>query len=439
MEKASGIIPSIGNNDELDFLRLLLVDKLYNFKDNPKDKDALEDLLTGIETTEMFHPTLPASGAFSNVRNNFRDAKELVERGYFGRSLIPASKTILSALASPVTEPIRLLHRIYYGYNPSYMTVEEMRNEKDPDKLYNAADEHINDLFREREDPAHYSLPDDDQLSREEYVQRHLPYAGFDLDDLVDLDDLDDVVEEDADMKKESSANIIGLLKAASSSERVNEAVAKGKQALDSYDADPSVENKKALLEALQNAYITEQPTKLSHFGFLGLSEDDLASTNLQLQRGNTVRSLFRSMLSTPSNLLTSVANAPLRLLGRAVDPNVNLSSYNLTDIENEVDPEKIHKGAEEILKLREIDKANPNDYFEHTKNYLNRYKVSIPEAISMLPTGLVGLANDLVSMPGALYHSIVEGDTTDKDKEIDESTEKRLRKLIEYEKKNRK
>lgn len=429
MEKASGIIPAVNSSDDLNFLRLVLLDKLFNFKDNPKDKDALEDLLTGIDVTEMFHPTLPASGAFSNVRNNFRDVKELLERGYLGRSLIPASKTVLSALASPVTEPVRLLSRIASGYNPSYMTTEEMRGEKDLNKLYNAAAEHVHDLFYEREDPAHYALPDDDQLSREEYLQRYLPYMDFDLDDLVELDD---EAEEGADMKKESSANIVGLLKAASASERVNDAIDKGKQALDTYDANPNGENKKALLEALQNAYVTE-PTKLSHLGFLGLADDDLTSTNLQLQRGNTVRSLLRAAITSPSNLLTSILNAPLRLLGRAVDPNVNLSSYNLTDIENEIDPEKIHKGAEELLKLREIDRANPNDYFEHTKNYLNRYKVSIPEAISMLPTGLIGLANDLVSMPGALYHSIAEGDTTEKDKKIDADAERYARKLIEY------
>lgn len=434
MEKASGVIPAISSSDELNFLKLVLSDKLFNFKDNPKDKAALEELLTGIEATEMLHPLLPASGAFSNVRNNFRDTKELLERGYLGRSLIPASKTILSALASPVTEPIRLLYRIASGYNPSYMTTSEMRNEKDLNKLYNAASEHLRDLFYEREDPAHYALPDDDQLSREEYIQKYTPYMDINIEDLDDLDD----EAEAKDMKKESSVNIIGLLKAASDSERVNDAVARGKQALDTYDANPNGENKKALLEALQNAYITE-PTKLSHLGFLGLSEDDLTSTNLQLQRGNTVRSLLRSVLSSPSNLLTSIANAPLRLLGRAVDPNVNLSSYNLTDIENEVDPEKVHKGAKEILKLREIDKANPNDYFEHTKNYLNRYKVSIPEAISMLPTGLMGLATDLVSMPGALYHSIAEGDTTEKDKKIDADTEKYLRRVVEYEKKNNK
>lgn len=434
MEKASGVIPAISSSDELNFLRLVLLDKLFNFKDNPKDKAALEELLTGIEATEMLHPVLPASGAFSNVRNNFRDTKELLERGYLGRSLIPASKTILSALASPVTEPIRLLYRIASGYNPSYMTTSEMRNEKDRNKLYNAASEHVRDLFYEREDPAHYALPDEDQLSREEYIQKYTPYMDINIEDLDDLDD----EAEAKDMKKESSANIIGLLKAASASERVNDAVTRGKQALDTYDANPNGENKKALLEALQNAYITE-PTKLSHLGFLGLAEDDLTSTNLQLQRGNTSRSLLRALLTSPSTLLTSIANAPLRLLGRAVDPNVNLSSYNLTDIENEIDPEKVHKGANEILKLREIDKANPNDYFEHTKNYLNRYKVSIPEAISMLPTGLMGLASDLVSMPGALYHSIAEGDTTEKDKKIDADTEKYLRRVVEYEKKNNK
>ena len=360
MKKASGIIPSIiSNNEELNYLRFFLADKLHDLKDNPKDKDALEELLTGIDTTEMFHPTLPASGAFSNVRNNFRDVKELLERGYLGRSLIPTAKTLLSALASPVTEPIRLLNRIVSGYNPSYMTTEEIRKEKDPDKIYNAAAEHIHDLFFEREDPANYALPNENQLSREEYIQKRLPYMDFDLDD---LDDLNDTIE-DEDMKKESSANIVGLLKAADlkrleyRTEEQQDAIEKTLALKDSYLSNPTDENKTKLIEALTHAENLHPFTATRRF--MGVVRDNIKDTAEMWERGNKIRSILpasKLLLTAPGSLLVE----PARMLGRAINPNLTFTYKNTKDLEKNLNKKTIEKIVNEHIGDLDMERADP-------------------------------------------------------------------------------
>lgn len=238
-------------------------------------------------------------------------------------------------------------------------------------------------------------------------------------------------------MYNTARTNLLGLIKTSSSSDKVNEIIDDARKVLDVYSANPNEVNKEKLIDAIKYVYATD-PAKTRNVWFAGAGLEDLASAGLQLQRKNIGRGLARSFFVTPMNLMTSMANDPIRLLGRALDPNVNTLSYNINDLLDETDPEKIRKGADELLRNKAIDKADPHDYFEHTKNYLNRYKVSVPEAIATLPTGLVGLATDLLGMPGAIYHSVVEGDTSAEDEKVNEKIENRVKKLFNL-KKNRK
>ena len=180
MLKKSEIVTAPHSHEVQDLI-WLLEDKLHELRLGKFDKNQINAIANITNVAEQLHPTIPASGAFSSVRNNFRDIKELIERGYPERSIAPAAKTLLSALVSPVTEPARLLGRLAAGYNLSYMSPKEMASETDPDKFTKALKEHIRDLHFERKDLAEREdvWPDVKGLDRIEYIENNTPDIDF--------------------------------------------------------------------------------------------------------------------------------------------------------------------------------------------------------------------------------------------------------------------
>lgn len=206
------------------------------------------------------------------------------------------------------------------------------------------------------------------------------------------------------------TANLLGLIKAAGEDdERLKKELDAANKLLEIYKKDPDADTKEDLLEQLSNV-IAINPFDTRASGWLGPVKDESDAIIYQAMRGNHLRANTRLALA-PLQTAINIAEYPLVALTRALNPNFNTKYYNTDEMRLEKDPKKLYRAAKEMIDLKSIGKADPSDYFEHTKNYLSRFKHSIPEALARTPSGIFGLAQDIVGLPAAVYNSLTKND----------------------------
>ena len=202
--------------------------------------------------------------------------------------------------------------------------------------------------------------------------------------------------------------NLLGFIKAAGEDDdKLKKELDAANKLLEIYKKDPEIDKKEDLLEQLSNV-IAVNPFDTRASGWLGPAKDETDAIVYQAMRGNHLRADARLALA-PFSTAINIVEYPLVALTRALNPNFNTRYYNTDEMRLEKDPKKIYRAAKEMIDLKSLGKADPSDYFEHTKNYLSRFKHSVPEALARMPSGVFGLAQDIVGLPAAVYDSLTK------------------------------
>ncbi len=370
MLKKSEIVPAQHGHTMYDLI-FLLEDKLQELRRGKFDKDRIKDIANITSVAEQLHPTMPVSGTFSNVRNNFRDVKELMDRGYPEKSIIPAAKTLLGAIASPVTEPARLLGRLAQGYNLSYMSPEEMALESDPDKFTKALREHIRDLHFERKDlaPDDEVWPDVKGIDRLQYIKNNSPDADFNEQEIEEAFRSPD--------NKSSWLEVFfnNMMKNTKGLNKI--AGIKPKDWLDKYSDIEKAKNKiKQLLPTLEQSKDNQETINriadllsysedrsapiLPEYGAFSSVKNNLKDARELLERGYEFQSIKPTSKALLHALLSPVTE-PARLLNRYL-AGKPLSYMTPKEIANTSDIEKVRSSVEEHLNNLDYKREDPSD-----------------------------------------------------------------------------
>ncbi len=124
----------------------------YLSKPNAENKTKLIEALT---RAEDLHPFTATRGFMGPARDDIKDVVEMWERGNKLRSIIPASKLLISGPGSLFIEPARLLGR---AVNPNltftYRNTKDLEKELNKKTIEKIVNEHLGDLDMERADPA---------------------------------------------------------------------------------------------------------------------------------------------------------------------------------------------------------------------------------------------------------------------------------------------
>lgn len=351
--KVAKIVP-VGFREDLDAMTLAIEDGLSKMRYGSSNEKAVKDIINTIHNAELIHPTMPASGAFSNIRNNFRDAQEMLDRGYPSKSILPTAKAVMGILASPVTEPARLLGRLISGYTPSYMTTEEMAKETDIKKLEKAIVEHLRDLYFEREDLAEDDWLDGEGVDRYDYIKARIPEIKVDeskVDKIFNSKNNDrswNEIYADEAMRNTKGLHKIASTKSANLGWDVNLAKDKIEELLPTLKKGK--DNKETIKRIADLLSYSENRTKstLPDPGAFEGVKTNLKYARELLQRGYPLQSL-EPIIDTGLNAIMAPITEPIRLLGRLSNGRT-LSYMTPEDIANEDDVDKIRKAVKEHI-----------------------------------------------------------------------------------------
>lgn len=353
MIKSSEIVPA-GFREDLGAMTWAIEDGLSKMRYGSSNEKAIKDIINTIYNAELMHPTMPASGVFSNIRNNFRDAQEMLDRGYTSKSILPAAKAVMGVLASPVTEPVRLLGRLIAGYTPSYMTAEEMAKEKDIKKLEKAIVEHLRDLHFERKDLAEDDWMDGEGVDRYDYIKARIPKIKVDeskVDKIFNSKNNDRSWTEiyaDEIIRNTPGLRKIAGTKSANLGWDVNSANDKVKELLSTLKKGK--DNKETIKRIADLLSYSESRTKsaLPEPGAFEGVKTNLKYARELLQRGYPLQSL-EPIIDTGLHTIMAPIVEPIRLLNRLSNGRT-LSYMTLDDIAKEDDVDKIRKAVKEHI-----------------------------------------------------------------------------------------
>lgn len=120
---------------------------------NPSDENKTK-LIEALSRAEDLHPFTATRGFMGAARDDIKDVVEMWERGNKFRSILPASKLLISAPGSLFIEPARLLGR---AINPNltftYKNTKDLEKELNKKTIEKIVNERLGDLDMERADP----------------------------------------------------------------------------------------------------------------------------------------------------------------------------------------------------------------------------------------------------------------------------------------------
>lgn len=374
MNKYAEIVPA-GFREDLGTMTYAIEDGLSKLRYGSSNEKSIKDIINAIYNAELIHPTMPVSGAFSNVRNNFRDAQEMLDRGYPGKSILPTAKAVMGILASPVTEPVRLLSRLISGYTPSYMTAEEMAKEKDIKKLEKAIVEHLRDLQFERKDLAEDDWMDGEGVDRYDYIKARIPEVKVDeakVDKIFNSPNNDrswNEIYADEMINNTKGLRKIASTKSAALGSDVNLANDKVKELLSTLKkGKDNKETIKRIADLLAYSENRTRSTLLEDGAFAGV-KINLKYAKELLQRGYPLESL-EPIIDAGLHTIASPVVEPIRLLNR-LSNGKTLSYMTLDDIAKEDDIDKVKKAVKEHIE--NISNGSPDSISPFDFNGMSR------------------------------------------------------------------